>query len=61
MNFAVIMIVMIAVMCVLAFVTLAVILANNMTFDDVVDETGDLVKVIPNQSSRVVTQLIEGG
>lgn len=61
MNLTIIIIVMIVITIAMGFITLAVTFANNMTFDEVVDDTADLVKTIPNQSSRVVTQLIPGG
>jgi len=61
MNLTVIIVLMIIVTLAMAFVTIAVIFANNMEFDDVVDATANVTKIIPNQSSRVVTQILEGG
>lgn len=46
---------------VMGLTALAVILVNNMTFDDVVDAGGALVKQVPNQSARVIGQFIDGG
>lgn len=61
MNLTIIIVVMVFVMILLGFVTWAVIYASEMDFDDVVDATANVTKMIPNQSSRVVTRIIEGG
>ncbi len=55
------LVIMILITLAMGLVTLAVITVNNMTFDDVVDDTAQMVKQIPNQSSRVIGQFIEGG
>ena len=55
----ILIIVMLVVTIVMGLLLFAVISINNMTFDDVVDDTAAMVRTIPNQSSRVVGQFIE--
>lgn len=57
----ILLIVMVLVTIVMAVITGALILAQNMTFDDVVDTTANQTKIVVNQSSRVVGQILEGG
>ena len=61
MNMTILIIVMLVVTLIMGFITFAVILANNMTFDDVVDAAANETKIIANRSARVVTRIIEGG